>query len=123
MNYITINKVKYELFNDSLSDQVYIVQNNKKRPINQAFAYNAKRDEELRRLHEFRKFVETNFVDRTRFTNTRQNPYPPPNREVGLNFVKCNKLEVINFKTKQSQEKIEEKSICDAPPPFKIEEE
>ncbi|XP_065644755.1 uncharacterized protein LOC136075447 isoform X2 [Hydra vulgaris] len=80
MRYITINNIKYEVFSDSVNDQFYIIQNGKKQPICQVFPYNAKREKEMQKLNNFRNFVNENFVDRTRLSRIRQNPYPrsPP---------------------------------------------
>lgn len=39
MNYISINKIKYEIYNDTHSNRCFIIQDGKKRFINKVFAY------------------------------------------------------------------------------------
>ncbi|XP_065664098.1 uncharacterized protein LOC136085994 isoform X2 [Hydra vulgaris] len=52
----------------------------KKKPISLVFPYDAKREKEMQKLRDFKNFVRQNFVDETRFSRTRHNPYPrsPP---------------------------------------------
>ncbi|XP_065646555.1 uncharacterized protein LOC136091572 isoform X2 [Hydra vulgaris] len=72
MRYITINNIKYEVFSDTINDQFFIIQNEKKKPISLVFPYDAKREKEMQKLRDFKNFVRQNFVDETRFSRTRR---------------------------------------------------